>query len=124
MEFHTAATKTLEDVTKVNHVFKNKPVNPHEPRDTYPIYCSNGKDKYILQLFDDGQQVNISPFKDDQFQFQNIIPFENKYKTKQHRKFKSFAHTFFKYGRQLNYGQTLKNTPNLEPILNAIDLEL
>ena len=94
-------------------------------------------------MFDDGQQVNISPFNEDKFHFQNLIPFEFKYKTKQHKKHKTLASTSALLNREdihsddetiydkriptqqeLQYIETIKNSTDTPLILNNTDLQL
>ena len=61
MKFHTTSTKDLSNIHQTCYEVKDKPIEASNSSNSYPIYCENGKDKFILQLFDNDLKVNITP---------------------------------------------------------------
>ena len=71
-------------------MIKDEPITSHASNNFYPIYCENGDDILIIQIFDKDHKRNIRPLRDYNISL-DLIALQNRYKRKQVKKPKSLA---------------------------------
>ena len=72
-------------------MIKDKPVTSQDWRKACPICGENGEDKLILQMFENGQKINIEPPKGNSISLIGLILFQNRYQQKPFRNSKLLA---------------------------------
>ena len=60
VEFHRASSKDLSKVYQNYYVIKGEPIESSNSINSFAIYCENGKDKIILQMFDNGHKKTLN----------------------------------------------------------------
>ena len=61
IEFRTANLKELTNVNRKFYVIKDEPITSQNANNSCPTHTENGEHILSLQLFDNGQKVNIGP---------------------------------------------------------------
>ena len=81
-ELLTATSRNLTNVDQTQYVINDEPATSQDSNISYPIPCRNGKEKFILQTFDKGHEVNITPLTFSKSSFKGLVLFKNRFKQK------------------------------------------